>query len=61
MIERNHITGIILAGGKSSRMGTEKGFVQLEGITFMERIIGALNPLVNQILMVTDNADYDVF
>ena len=61
MIERNHITGIILAGGKSSRMGTEKGFVQLEGITFMERIIGALNPLANQILMVTDNADYDVF
>jgi len=58
---RNDITGIVLAGGKSSRMGTDKGFLKLEGMTFMERIIHSLKPLVNQIIIVSDNADYDLF
>lgn len=32
-------TGIILAGGKSSRMGTNKALLKVEGITVIERII----------------------
>jgi len=61
MIERNNITGIILAGGKSSRMGTDKGFLKLDGITFVKRIINSLNFLVNEIVIVSDNSDYDAF
>ena len=30
MIKKN-ITGIVLAGGKSSRMGTDKGMIMLNG------------------------------
>ncbi|MFC4722056.1 molybdenum cofactor guanylyltransferase [Geojedonia litorea] len=61
MIERNNITGLILAGGKSSRMGTDKGFLKLEGITFMERIIETIRPYVNEIIIVSHNSDYDQF
>jgi len=61
MIERNNITGIILAGGQSSRMGTDKGLLKLDSITFVERIINSLNSLVNKIIIVSDNSDYDAF
>ena len=55
------ITGIILAGGKSSRMGKDKGFLKLKGETFMNHIIKALKPIVGDIIIVSNNSDYDVF
>ena len=58
--ERN-ITGIILAGGKSSRMGTDKGFVIYKNKAFIQHIIEAINPLVDDIIIVSNNPDYDVF
>ena len=61
MIDKNNITGIILAGGKSSRMGTDKGFIMLNGKPFIEHIIEAMKPLVNHIIIVSNNLDYDVF
>jgi len=61
MTHNKDITGIIIAGGKSSRMGTDKGFIELNGDSFMSRIIKALEPLVNDIIIVSNNADYDVF
>ena len=33
------ITGIILAGGRSSRMGTSKAFVKFHGVSMLERMI----------------------
>ncbi|TXE15003.1 molybdenum cofactor guanylyltransferase [Seonamhaeicola algicola] len=61
MKQQNNITGIILAGGKSSRMGTDKGFVKLNNKQFVQYSIEALKPLVSKILIVTDNEDYNVF
>ncbi|MCF8274809.1 MAG: molybdenum cofactor guanylyltransferase [Flavobacteriaceae bacterium] len=61
MIKKEDITGIILAGGKSSRMGTDKGFLKLNGTLFIEYSISALQPLVSQIMIVSNNVDYDVF
>ncbi len=58
--ERN-ITGIILAGGKSSRMGTDKGFVIYKNKAFIQHIIEAINPLVDDIIIVSNNPDYDIF
>jgi molybdopterin-guanine dinucleotide biosynthesis protein A len=58
---RNQITGIILAGGKSSRMGKDKGLLELNGKTFMSRIIEALEPVADTIIIVSNNNDYDVF
>lgn len=54
------ITGYILAGGKSSRMGTDKGLLTLNGKTFVENLCDALKPIVgNNIVIVTSNLDYD--
>lgn len=61
MINRNNITGIILAGGKSSRMGTDKGLIKLDGATFIERIINTMKPFVKEIIIVSNNSDYDQF
>lgn len=61
MIDKKNITGIILAGGKSSRMGTDKGFLELNNKPFVQYSIEALQPLVSEILIVSDNPDYDIF
>jgi|TARA_R110002110_G_scaffold132188_9_gene313578 molybdopterin-guanine dinucleotide biosynthesis protein A len=61
MKETTTVTGIILAGGKSSRMGEDKGFLKLNGKTFMAYIIAALKPIVCDIIIVSNNSDYDVF
>lgn len=61
MVKKKDITGIILAGGKSSRMGTDKGFLKLNEKPFVQYSIDALQPLVSEILIVTDNPEYDVF
>jgi len=61
MIEKKDITGILLAGGKSSRMGTDKGFLKLNKKSFIEYSMEALQPLVSQMIIVANNPDYDVF
>lgn len=61
MIDKKDITGIILAGGKSSRMGSDKGFIKLNGYTFMSHIIEAMKPIVNTVIIVSNNSDYDEF
>ena len=61
MIDKKDITGIILAGGKSSRMGSDKGFLKLNGYTFMSHIIKVIKPIVGNIILVNNNSDYDEF
>ena len=39
----NSFTGFVLAGGKSSRMGKDKAFLQIENETFLERAITTLS------------------
>ena len=40
---------LILAGGKSSRMGRDKAFLELGGETILERILRRLKPQVSEI------------
>ncbi len=61
MNAKNNITGIILAGGKSSRMGTDKGFVSYNNKPFVEHIIKAMQPLVGDIIIISNNKNYEVF
>jgi len=61
MKTKNHITGIILAGGKSSRMGTDKGFVLYKNKPFVQHIIEAIKPLVDEIIIVSNHPEYDIF
>jgi len=55
------ITGIILAGGKSSRMGTDKGLLDLNGKKIVERIIEQLKPNVDELIIISNNINYDGF
>lgn len=59
MTTKNNITGIILAGGKSTRMGVDKGFVQWKGRPFVQHSIIALKPLVSKMIIVSDHSLYD--
>lgn len=60
MSSSKNITGVILAGGKSSRMGTDKGLLELNGKKIIEHIISAIQPVVDEIIIIsnTDNYDY---
>ena len=55
------ITGIILAGGKSTRMGTDKGLISYKNKTFVEHIISAIQPFVDEIIIISNLNSYDKF
>lgn len=61
MTIKKHITGIIVAGGKSSRMGSDKGFLNFEGKPFIAYSITALTPYVDEIIIVSNDSKYDIF
>ena len=56
-----HATGIILAGGKSSRMGEDKGLVLLNGKPMVQYIIEALKEVVSDIIIISNNESYTKF
>ncbi|MCX6270296.1 MAG: molybdenum cofactor guanylyltransferase [Bacteroidetes bacterium] len=58
MFSKELFTGIILAGGKSSRLGTDKGLLIYKGITLAERALQVLRPLTGTILISTNNPGY---
>ncbi len=63
----NSITGIILAGGKNSRFGTDKALLKLGNKTIVEIIAGQLKKVFNEILIIANEPDkyfftgYEIF
>lgn len=49
------VTGMILAGGASSRMGRNKALIELEGQPLIARVVQALRPLADDILIVAND------
>jgi molybdopterin-guanine dinucleotide biosynthesis protein A len=58
LTDRSELTGIILAGGKSSRMGREKGLVYFRGKPLIQYGIDLLSHYTKQILISSSNPDY---
>lgn len=48
------ITGVILAGGKSSRMGTDKGLMEFQGEKMISRTMKMFRGLFREIIVVTN-------
>ena len=48
------ITGIILAGGKSSRYGANKAFVEINGVQLIERVITVMGSLFERLILITN-------
>ena len=52
------VTAIILAGGKSSRMGKDKGLISYKRKPLVEHVIHACTEVTSRILINTNNQDY---
>lgn len=48
------ITGIILAGGKSSRYGANKAFAEINGVQLIERVITVMGSLFERLILITN-------
>ena len=51
------MTSIVLAGGKSLRLGREKALEEIGGRSLIERVIERLSLLGNEIIVVTSSSD----
>jgi molybdopterin-guanine dinucleotide biosynthesis protein A len=56
------VTGVIQAGGKSTRMGGEpKALLEVGGRRIIERVLAAVAPAVDDVLIVTNTPDLYAF
>jgi len=51
------ITGVILVGGKSSRMGRDKAFLEISGTPLVERVLQVFRNNFARVLLVGDRAE----
>jgi molybdopterin-guanine dinucleotide biosynthesis protein A len=51
-------TGVVLAGGQSSRMGRDKALIEINGRTLLDRALDKLEPHVQELLVIGDPMKY---
>jgi molybdopterin-guanine dinucleotide biosynthesis protein A len=61
MFPEPDLTAFILAGGRSTRMGTDKAFVTLAGETLLARALRLCRAVSNQVLIVGDRRKFGPF
>ena len=59
--EIKNTNAYILAGGKSSRMGTDKGLLLIEGKAMVQYVIEQLQPIFSKVVIVSNNPEYEKF
>lgn len=57
MSNSQRVTGIILAGGKSSRLGRDKAWEDVGGQRIIDRVIGALQSSCHEVLIIGDRPE----
>jgi len=54
------VSGVVLAGGQSSRLGMDKSFVNVNGQSLIEQIVAKLAKLSDDVIIVTNSPEkYD--
>jgi len=53
----DNITGVILAGGKSSRMEINKSFLKLGNQTIIEKIVNLMKSLFKKVIIITNSPE----
>jgi FdhD protein len=49
------VSGVILAGGESQRMGSDKSLLPIHGARFIDRVYARLNSLFDEVIIVTNS------
>ena len=50
-----NITGIILAGGKNTRMGVNKAFLEIDGLRLIDRTLDIYRRIFSEIIIVSND------
>ncbi len=61
MVDNPDLTVFILAGGKSTRMGTDKAFITLDGRSLLARVLNAARTVTSNVRIVGDPARFAPF
>ncbi|WP_316348167.1 molybdenum cofactor guanylyltransferase [Desulfuromonas acetoxidans] len=59
--QQESITGVILAGGKSTRMGRNKALLDLGGICLIEKTYQTMSALFPEVILITNTPDEYAF
>jgi molybdopterin-guanine dinucleotide biosynthesis protein A len=51
------VTGVILAGGESRRYGRNKAFVKVNGVPLIERVMGVMRSVFQNLILITNNPE----
>jgi molybdopterin-guanine dinucleotide biosynthesis protein A len=51
------VSAVILAGGKSRRMGRDKAFLEIDGELLVERVIARVRRVCEEVVLVSNNRD----
>jgi len=54
-LHEKEITGIILSGGKNSRMGVNKAFLELDGQRLIDKILDIYKNIFSEIIIVAND------
>ena len=52
------IHGFVTAGGRSSRMGTDKAWLEIDGRPMIQRAVDALNQVTSTVSIIANGAEY---
>lgn len=57
----NDLTAFLLAGGKSTRMGSDKALLEFKGKTLLDRALKCLHALTPEVLIVGERAKFAAY